>query len=259
MTALGDHLQGVTRDQRGWHSHVPSDWMQGRTAYGGFSAALAHHCVRELLGGAAPPLRSAQIAFVGPLAGEVAISCELLRQGRNTAFVEARIASAEGLGFQANLIFMNPRLSKIAHHGIARPDIGPPPADEDTRSGPPEFFTHNFDYPEKRLTMDGASNMLMNWHRISVCDHLDPMTELLCIGDGLPPSAMGLMTENGPISSMNWQVNILDETPATDNGWWLLKSETHHAGNGASSQYMTVWNSRLEPVMAAMQSVALFV
>ena len=85
------------------------------------------------------------------------------------------------------------------------------------------------------------------------------MAELICIADALPPSVMGLMSEKGMVSSMNWQINMLTDSPATKNGWWFLTSETHHAANGASSQYMTVWNSEREAVMTAMQSVAIFV
>jgi hypothetical protein len=51
---------------------------------------------------------------------------------------------------------------------------------------------------------------------------------------------------------------MLTDTPTTDDGWWYLSSETHHAANGASSQYMTTWNSRGEAVLTGMQSVAIF-
>jgi len=54
------------------------------------------------------------------------------------------------------------------------------------------------------------------------------------------------------------QINMLTDTPTTDDGWWYLSSETHHAANGASSQYMTAWNSRGEAVLTGMQSVAIF-
>ena len=62
-------------------ARVPDTWMQGRTAYGGLSAALAlEAAIRSQPD--LPPLRSAQIAFVGPLAGEVTVETRLLRRGR---------------------------------------------------------------------------------------------------------------------------------------------------------------------------------
>ena len=254
---LGDLLAGIKSHDDHWSLDVPSTWMQGRTTYGGLSAAIAHHCARLLVADA-PPLRSAQIAFVGPLAGKITIHCELLRRGRNTAFVDVRIRSDAGLGFLATMIFMTKRESALSYENIATPDIGPPPADDAVRNGPPEFFTFNFDYPEKRLTLGENRPDLMSWHRLRQRDGLDVMTQLMCLGDALPPAAMGLASDVGPISSMNWHVNILTDAPETDDGWWCVRAETHHTGDGASSQYMTMWNSRLEPVMTGMQSVALF-
>lgn len=255
---LADVLASFGPADNGWTVNIPPSWMQGRTAYGGLSSALAHHAARLTLPDA-PPLRSAQVAFVGPLAGDVTVRCELLRRGRNTAFIEAKIYGGDGLGFIGTFIFMSKRESRIDFEGVHRPDAAPPPAQGSSRSGPPEFFTSQMEYPEKRLELGMNTPRLASWHRFSERDGLDPMTELLAIGDALPPSAMGLMDVAGPISSMNWQVNMLTDAPATEDGWWLLESVTHHAHHGASSQYMTVWNSRLEPVMAAMQSVALFV
>jgi acyl-CoA thioesterase len=113
-------------------------------------------------------------------------------------------------------------------------------------------------YPDKRLELGLATNRLASWHRFTEHDGIDHIAELICIGDALPPSAMGLMTEKGMVSSMNWQINMLTDTPTTDDGWWYLSSETHHAANGASSQYMTAWNSRGEAVLTGMQSVAIF-
>ncbi len=247
---------------------IPSSWMQGRTTYGGLSAALAHHVARASFPDI-PALRSAQIAFVGPIAGDCDIKVEQVRRGKNTAFVTARISYGDGVGMICTFIFMNPRESSIVHHGldVDAADMPPIPAAEDVRHGPPEFFTYHLDYQDKRIDLNGNTTKLEAWHRLRDglrddgphAGQRDVMTELLCIGDGLPPSAMGLMTKSGPVSSMNWQVNMLTDTPQTRDGWWLLTSETHHAQNGASSQYMTVRNADLEPVMTGMQSVALFV
>lgn len=257
---LSDLLASASFCDGGAKFTIPSSWMQGRTTYGGLSAALAHHVAQQNFPDA-PPLRSAQIAFVGPLAGECSVEVELLRRGKNTAFVSARITYEGGLGMVCTFIFMNPRESSVTHHGMdGDPSAMPPiPAPEVIRNGPPEFFTHHFDYPDKRIDLSGGKPKLEAWHRLRDTGDHDIMTELLCIGDGLPPSAMGLMTKPGPVSSMNWQVNMLTDTPQTTDGWWLLTSETHHAENGASSQYMTIRNADLEPVMTGMQSVALFV
>jgi acyl-CoA thioesterase len=256
------HLPEIlARFEPGQSSHritIPATWHQGRTCFGGLSAAMAYHAAK-LRAPDLPPLLSGQIAFSGPLSGEVEISASVLRRGRNSAFIKSEIALGEEVGLSCTFVFMTRRESHIDFEGLKRPDFPPVPADDATRSGPPEFFTHNMDYPEKRLVLGQNKSRLANWHRLKVRDGLDPVADLICMGDALPPSTMGLMQKEGMISSINWQFNLLTDAPSTDNGWWFLESETHHAVHGASSQYMTVWNSRGEPVMTGMQAVALFV
>ncbi len=236
---------------------IPPSWHQGRTAYGGLSSVLAYQAAK-LSADDLPPLQSAQIAFVGPLAGVVDISARLLRRGKNTAFIQADVTGADGIGLTCNFIFMNRRHSHLDYANIPAPDLPPVPTADTARSGPPEFFTGHMQYPDKRLELGLETNRLASWHRLTDHEGLDHIAELICIGDALPPSAMGLMTQKGMVSSMNWQLNMLTDVPSTENGWWYLSSETHHAANGASSQYMTVWNSQGQAVLTGMQSVAIF-
>jgi acyl-CoA thioesterase len=236
---------------------IPDNWLQGRTAYGGISTVLAYQAA-QCTAPDLPPLQSAQIAFVGPLSGSVELHASVLRRGRNTAFIESKITGENGIGLSCNFIFMTQRESHLDFRSLPKPDFPPIPCEDQIRSGPPEFFTQNMHYPEKRLTLGQGTPKIASWHRLIERDGADAVTELLCIGDALPPSAMGLMTEKGMVSSMNWQVNMLRAAPATKDGWWYLESETHMAANGASSQYMTVWNSEGEAVMTGMQSVAIF-
>ena len=221
------------------------------------SSVLAYQAAK-LAADDLPPLQSAQIAFVGPLAGEIEVSAHILRRGKNTAFIQAEISGADGVGLTCNFIFMNRRQSHLDYVNIPAPDFPLIPTDDVVRSGPPEFFTGHMQYPDKRLELGMSTNRLASWHRLTEHQGLDHIAELICIGDALPPSAMGLMTEKGMVSSMNWQINMLTDAPTTENGWWYLSSETHHAANGASGQYMTVWNSSGEAVLTGMQSVAIF-
>jgi acyl-CoA thioesterase len=255
---LSQLLTGMQPDRSRQKIAIPPSWHQGRTAYGGLSAAIAYQAAK-LAAPDLPPLLTAQIAFSGPVSGDVEVSTAMLRRGRNSAFIKSEIAVGEEIGLSCTFVFMARRESHIEFEGLARPDFSPIPEDGATRSGPPEFFTHNMDYPEKRLVLGQNKSRLANWHRLKERDGLDPVANLICMGDALPPSTMGLMQKEGMISSINWQLNLLTDAPETDNGWWFLESETHHAVHGASSQYMTVWNSRGEPMMTGMQSVALFV
>lgn len=250
-------LSAIQHGQTIQKTVIADGWYQGRTAFGGLSTAIAYRAASVIEDGL-PPLQSAQVAFTGPLAGEVEVRATMLRRGRSTAFVQTMIESEAGVGHTGTFVFMAPRESHVQYEGLQRPDFPAIPGDSDVRSGPSEFFTGKLQYPDKRLTLGQNNPYLGNWHRFIDRDGLDPLAQILCIGDALPPSSMGLMKEKGMVSSLNWQVNILNNAPQTKDGWWFVDSRTHHAQNGASSQFMSVWNSDREPVMTGMQSVAIY-
>jgi hypothetical protein len=88
----------------GFTISLPADWLQGRTAYGGLSAALCLQASLRALPGL-PPLRSAQFAFVGPATGELHIRPSVLRQGKSAAFVGVDLEGEAGLAVRATLCF----------------------------------------------------------------------------------------------------------------------------------------------------------
>jgi acyl-CoA thioesterase len=250
-------LEQITPRQNSHKLAIPASWHQGRTCYGGLSSAMAYTAAKGLEVDI-PPLKSAQISFAGPLAGDIEVTATRLRRGRNTAFIRSDIICGDDIGLSCNFIFMNPRTSQLNHESLHRPDFPPIPTGEDIRSGQESYFTQNLQYSSRQEPTGRAPNHLASWRRLIERDGLDPFAELICIADALPPSAIGMMTEKAMISSMNWQINMLTDAPATKDGWWCLESETHHAANGSSSQYMTVWNTDGEPVMTGMQAVAIF-
>ena len=243
--------------ENGHTVEIPSTWMQGRTAYGGLSAALGLHAA-QLSQDDLPPLRSAQVSFIGPLAGGVTITTKLLRRGRTAAFIQSDIQSEKGLGLRAIYVFMQALESEVdyAHHDA--PDIGAPPPEAELRSGPPEFFTYNFEYRESRHPDIEGKPRFTRWLRLKEREGLDPMIELMAMGDALPPAAVALQSRGAPVSSITWFANVLEPNPATENGWWIVQTDSDMARHGNSSQYNGLWASDGTPVLAGMQSVALF-
>lgn len=258
MTPIADILDAATLTETGLAATIPADWMQGRTAYGGISSALALHAAQQCEPDL-PPLRSAQIAFIGPLAGAVTVTATKLRRGRNAAFIQADVASAAGLGLRATFVFMADQPSKIGYADGVTTDRRPPPDDAALYTGPDEFFTGNFNFLDIRDDRVGAAEYL-RWTRLRARERLDPMTELLAIADGLPPAAFKLFDKGVqvPVSSLTWIVNLLTPAPSTTGGWWLLGASAGFAKNGCSSQVMNVWNADGTLIAQGMQSVAIF-
>ena len=74
---------------------IGESWLQGRSAFGGLQAALGVRAMRSLLP-EQMPLRTLQTTFIAPLpAGEVRIEASLLRAGKSTVHVEARLFDGE--------------------------------------------------------------------------------------------------------------------------------------------------------------------
>lgn len=238
---------------------VPDSWKQGRTAYGGFSSAIAHECARSLAPDM-PPLRSAQVSFVGPVTGQVEFRARMLRQGRNASWVAVEATGEQGTCYAATMVFMGPVESALHIHDVPAPEnfIPVEAAREFLNPNAPNFIADNFEVRFGQPRPTERRPEVTWWVRSVEHGQLDPMTETLLIADALPPGVLPLLNARVPISSMTWQVNYLTATPTTRDGWWLLQSVGDYAEKGCSSQRMEMFDADGEAVISGMQSVALF-
>ncbi|MCB2061581.1 MAG: thioesterase family protein [Novosphingobium sp.] len=245
----------------GFRVAVPEDWHQGRTAYGGFSAALALSAAIRTGGHELPPLRSAQISFIGPLFGEVEVRARLMRSGRNATWISSEISRDGQPGLAASFVFMGPVESELHLNEQQAPEslIAVEEA-QPLRFGEhsPVYLSNHFDVRFALPRSEEKRPELCWWVRARERDGLDPMTEILLIADALPPGVMPLLPPQVPVSSMTWQCNLLTPSPRTHGGWWLLRSTGDYSENGCSSQRMAIWNANGQPVTMGMQSVAVF-
>lgn len=239
---------------------IPEDWMQGRTTFGGLAAA---YCLEGALR-AFPqlaPLRSAQVAFVGPAGGPVEIETTVLRAGRAVTFLGADLFAGRGVATRALFAFGAGRASAFDRMFTPTPAV---PAPEDCEpffdSAFAPAFARHFD---NRLAKGGrpVSGSGHHDHYVWV-RHEDAqatsIAALLALADVPPPAMMPMFTEFAPISSMTWLVNFLTSAPQTRDGWWLLQFRAESASEGYSSQDMMVWNRDGQPVIAGRQNVAIF-
>jgi acyl-CoA thioesterase len=258
--SFAELLAGAAPTSAGFDLAIPADWHQGRTAYGGFSAALALDAALRL-GGEMPPLRSAQVSFVGPLYGPVEARARVLRRGRNATWASAEIVRGGETGLAASFVFMAP-VPDSAIRLDARPlPEGVIPIDQ-AREYPlthaPVFLREHFDIRWALPRGEQKRPEVCCWVRCREHGGLDPMVHLLLIADALPPGIMPLVDARIPVSSMTWQCNILDPAPATADGWWLMRASADYGRSGGSSERIEVWNANGAPVLDSMQSVALF-
>lgn len=262
LSLLLSHLQPTGS---AWDIDVPGDWLQGRAIYGGLSAALCLATVNKAVAELAP-LRSAQIAFVGPAGPGLRIHPHILRQGKSMAFVAADMTSGDNAAVRATFGFGAARESALAHAHAKAPDVAGPESgglffeDSEGRNLGPNFARH-FD----SVRAAGAGPMsgaeipeFCVWMRHRDEAMRESLVGLVALADALPPAAMASMHAPAPVSSITWQFDLLTDRPATDGGWWLCRSRAEQIAAGYSAQHMTIWDSRREPVLVGRQAVAVF-
>ncbi|MDD3444549.1 MAG: thioesterase family protein [Zavarzinia sp.] len=262
MTSFTEFLAALAPVEGGLGVTATDDWLQGRTLYGGASAALCLETALRAIDDL-PPLRSAQFAFVGPATGALEMRPVVLRRGKSTAFVGVDLAGDAGIATRALLCFGAARQSAVAFDGLPMPEAPDPATCTDFfRGGMRPNFAHQFEMvdagggipfsmgetPEYRL-------WLRHKDRAAAAD----MTALVALADAPPPAAMVRFPSFGPISTVTWSMEILNDPPAGGEGWCLMVSRAETMADGYSSQAMSLWAADGTPLMAARQSVAIFV
>jgi acyl-CoA thioesterase len=238
----------------------PAEWSQGRTLYGGLTAALALQAARTAGGAALPPLKSAQILYAGPAAGPLRFTAQLLRRGKSATAIGVDCLAGGDVALRAAFLFAQPRASAIAHDFTRFPDVEPPDAYE--RREQARTVAAFFDNFELRpaggsLPLSGSDHPeFMAWVRHRDASGVDPSLSLVALGDCLPPAAISSLTQFAPLSSMNWNFEL--PRPATAGEWFLLCSSSRRAADGYSFQTMRAWNEARELVLTGSQTVAIF-
>ncbi|MGM4931948.1 thioesterase family protein [Tardiphaga sp. 619_E2_N8_5] len=262
MTEFTALMSSMTRSGDGWAVSVSDDWLQGRTVYGGLAAAL---CMQAALNefGAVPPLRSAQIAFVGPAPGPLQLRTSVLRKGKSTLFASVDLVGEAGLATRAMFCFGAARESAFAHVETGTPELKAPEHCPDFfRLAPPtlRFLEHiEGRHMGGSMPFSGSEDpQMMLWLR-----HREPgiqpsLVALLALADAPPPAASVRSTTPSPISTMTWSIDMLTDEITTDDGWWLIRNVAEQIAGGYSSQAMTLWNRNGRPIMASRQNIAVF-
>ena len=235
------------------------NWMQGRTLYGGASALIAYTAAIRAFGDL-PPLRAGQVAFVAPTGPDIELRREIVRQGRNVAQVRSEIWCEGRCSLTAFWLFGTEREPNAVHPAAEMKDWpGSPDDAEEVMAGKgPAFIQNNFELRRGQDTSGPGAPVVRRWARLTDRGALDPASELILMGDVMPPGAMRAMKRQGPVSSINWSFNLLDPAPTTRDGWWLSENASQHADAGYSSERLRLWNAEGKQVLDGMQSVAVF-
>ncbi len=208
--------------------------MQGRTVFGGLTAAVIAALGRRVVDDPLRALRVTNLQLLAPatpglLRGDV----EVLREGRNVTFVEARLRQDGRLVATATLVFA----LELSHaYDIACPTKPPTPDPESLAPLPyiegmiPEF-TQNVDmrWADGAPPFSGSDTAAFTGvfrYRVPVGD----AEGVLALLDTWPPPSLSLASKPIPASTVSWTAHILS-TPNQGDDWFTMRYETI-AGTG---------------------------
>ncbi|WP_344710202.1 thioesterase family protein [Sphingomonas humi] len=239
---------------------APPSWSQGRTLYGGMTAALGWAAtVRELPD--LPPLRSVHAAFVGPAAGRLTLAPQVLRRGKSATTIGVDVHGDAGLAARLTFFCGAARESKVTHERVAVPAAPGPddlPAVLEQGQGPTFAANYDIRHVSGGLPYSGGDPEFLMWARMRDADGADPLVSLIALADVLPPASMPVFPELGVISSLSWSFD-LDRRPDDAAAWYLCRATSESTGEGYSRQAMDLWDASGRRILAGRQTVAIFV
>ena len=239
---------------------VPDDWLQGRTLFGGLQAVVGLAAMRTVAPPA--PLRSLQVTFLAPVpGGPVSAVANVLRSGKSTTHVEARIVDGDKTLCLMVGVFGVARSSDLKVHPRQ-------PAVPSARGIEPPFV------PGKRpnFTQHFRARWIVGAPPLAGVTEHDNVIELamhdqghateyhvLCMADYIPPIALSHLTAMVPAASLSWMLELLQEdVRSMPLDGWRIDAQMTAADGGYTHQSLTLWGPGGVPVALGRQTMVVF-
>ncbi len=258
-TTFSEVMKGALALEGALSVNIPEDWLQGRSVYGGLQAALALRAMRSLV--PSRPIRSLQVTCTAPLSGDVRAEASVLRTGKNTTQVEARLYGPDGVTTQIIGLFGAARESQIRVE-MQQPELtGDQSITFPFIAGLTPSFTQHF---VARLRRGGipfsGEETRESTYELDLKDSGDVNEEtIVALADFVPP--VGLSTLRAPAfsSTLTWFLEFLVEPPTDaplEN--WRLDSELVAAADGYNQQASVLWAPDGTAVALSRQTMLVF-
>lgn len=249
---------------------ITDDWLQGRTAFGGLTSAIAVQAMRDVAGArwaTDVTLRALQTSFVAPVgAGPVQVAVTLLREGRNVRQVQAHVVQHGQPAAVLLAVFASDRVSRVAPFEPSRPAASNEPDSTALRpfvaGAMPQFLQH-FDvcWDCGDLPYSGGSGRTTRVHLRprGEEDRLPAELATVLLADVCPTPVSGHFERPTPASSVSWALEVRPlAEPYAEGGWWRADNEAIAFGGGYVNHAARLWAPSGELAALAYQVVAIF-
>lgn len=257
-TLLEQARQGATMT-------VPDSWSQGRTVFGGLSAALMNQAMTSDL----PEdreMRAQNIQFIAPLLADVPFQVNVihLRDGKNVTQIQCQLIQNDQIAVQSMAAFGVNRESRI--------DIQPelkelPPIPKRSNWIPqvpkvvPKFFRHvDMKFEEGGYPFSGSKlDHYRGWMRFSDAPERITDAHLIALIDAWPPAVLQQLKWPAPGSSLSWNVEFIHPHPVISGSCWLnYQCETCQAAKGYAHTEAQIYSQEGQLVALSRQTVTIF-
>lgn len=255
-----DHINGQTDSLQ-----VPDSWTQGRTLFGGISAAIVHEAMTQKVSDDRS-LRSFTCQFIGPVLPDTDffIEVEILREGKNVSQVLGKIIQKGEVATLCQASFGVNRQSKInvphsSTHGMSLPRKAKfiPQIPKVT----PKFFRHmDIAIDDGGLPfMNSKKSHLHGWMKLKEAPETFTLSHLILLIDAWPPAVLQMLRWPAPASSMSWHMDFVDtDLMIAPDDWLAYQVDTRQASNGYAQVEANVWDQKQNLLVLSRQTVTVF-
>ena len=216
-------------------------WSQGRSAFGGISAAFAVTAMRKLVS-PNQPMRSLMVSFIAPVPpGIVKVEAEIIRQGKNVTQLEASVLCGGNVCLRAMAAFGHSRetFNVRSVENLKLAPRGSGVKFEDHAKQTPGFLQFfDGEWVNEGLPFAGKlSRELTMWVRHNTDLNQFPAEKLITVSDIPPPVILSHFDKPPvPSSSLTWSLEFVIPPDQIPSNWFYLEFLVDAAANGYTQQ-----------------------
>ncbi|MFC0119543.1 acyl-CoA thioesterase [Pseudoalteromonas xiamenensis] len=265
MTTFDQLIQQVAVNDSNKNFSFPADWCQGRTAFGGISAAMLICAMSKKIKDQRR-LLSLSTNFVGPLEPGISfdIDIEVLREGKSATQLLAKITQNGQVCVVAQGCYAMKRDSRIEVAITKECGLSPvqPERVLPYQEGiMPAFFQHVALNPQQGALpfSNATSSHLGGWMKFKATpDTAMNEMHVTALTDAWPPTLLQKFSKPAPASSMSWYIEFIDEINLDADSWLGFEAITHHSANGYGLEDANIWSQDGKLLAISRQTVAVF-
>lgn len=243
---------------------ISSKWSQGRTVFGGLSAALLF-AVTQAKVSSERVVRSFSCNFIGPLFvdEECKLKVDVLREGKNVSVLQSSIIQGNNICVQAQIVFGAARQSKLSvnnteSHGMSLPKK--PSFLPNIPKMTPKALKHfEMAIVEGKPFTGSKDTTVSGWMRFKKASEQITNAHLIALIDAWPPTLLQQLRLPAPASTMTWTVNFIRPISVdSENTWFAYKAKTKCFSDGYGISDANIWDVQGHLIATSNQIFTIF-